>query len=49
MAIERYSEAINYLKVFRPAYVARAKAYRELGRTDLAIADEQKAATLPVR
>ncbi len=48
-AIERYSEAINYLKVFRPAYVARAKSYRELGRIDLAIADEKKASELPVK
>lgn len=48
-AIERYTTAIQYLKVYRPAYVARAKAYRELGRNDLALADEQKAAQLPVK
>jgi len=48
-AIERYTEAIGYLKVFRPAYVARAKTYRELGRIDLAIADEKKASELPVK
>ncbi len=48
-AIERYTTAIQYLQVFREAYVARSKAYRDLGRNDLAIADEQKAATLPVK
>lgn len=48
-AIERYTEAIKYLQVFRPAYESRAKAYRELGRIDLALADEKKAATLPVK
>ena len=46
-AIERYTEAIRYSPVFRYAYVARAKAYRELGLNDLAAADEQKARTLP--
>ena len=45
-AIASYTKAINYMQVFREAYVQRAKAYRELGRIDLAIADEQKAATL---
>lgn len=48
-AIERYTEAINYSQIFRPAYVARAKAYRELGRIDLALADEKKASELPVK
>lgn len=48
-AIERFTEAIKYMQAFRPAYVSRAKAYRELGRVDLALADDQKAATLPVR
>ncbi|HMT06647.1 MAG TPA: tetratricopeptide repeat protein [Pyrinomonadaceae bacterium] len=48
-AIERYTEAIKYLQVFRPAYESRAKAYRELGRIDLALADEKKAATLPAK
>ncbi len=48
-AIERYTTAIQYLQVYRDAYVARAKAYRALGRNDLALADEQKAATLPVK
>lgn len=48
-AIERYTTAIQYLQVFREAYIARAKAYRGLGRVDLALADEQKANSLPVR
>lgn len=48
-AIERYTTAIQYLQVFRDAYVARAKAYRALGRNDLALADEQKANSLPVK
>jgi len=45
-AIASYTKAITYMQVFREAYVQRSKAYRELGRIDLAIADEQKAATL---
>lgn len=47
-AIERYTEAIKYMNILRPAYVARAKTYRELGRIDLALADEKKASELPV-
>lgn len=47
-AIERYTEAIKYMQVYRAAYIERAKVYRELGRTDLAAADEKKASELPV-
>lgn len=49
IAIDRYTTAIQYLQVFREAYVARAKSYRGLGRIDLAVADEQKANSLPIK
>lgn len=48
-AIADYTDAIKYMQVFRKAYEERAKAYRELGRIDLALADEKKASELAVK
>jgi hypothetical protein len=48
-AVGSYTQAISLAPRNRTAFVERAKLYRELGRTDLAGADEQKARELPVR
>jgi len=45
-AIADYTKAIELVPDMKDVYTSRAKAYRKLGKTALAEADEQKAATL---
>lgn len=48
-AIVSYNTAIMFTPRDPRLYMGRAKLYRKQGRVDLAVADEQKAATLPVK